>query len=72
MQVGVLIEDSHYGLGIVTDVEPIRRVRVGLTLTQTTPSIRAFFPQMTHLRSRGYVRLVGRDQLRALKVISMG
>jgi hypothetical protein len=72
MQVGALIRDSHYGLGIVTEVEPIRNVRVGLTPTQTIPSIRVFFPKMVYMKCSGHVRLVGKDQLRALKVISMG
>ncbi len=72
MQVGALIRDSHYGLGVITEVEPIRRVRVGLRLTQTDPSIRAFFPQMAYMKCAGHIRLVGKDQLRALEVISMG
>jgi hypothetical protein len=62
IEIGDLIEDSHYGLGMVK--------RVGYKEGGIVATIRAYFPKMAHLNSRGHVVLAGRAMLRTLKVIS--
>ena len=58
MKVGDLVEDRHYGVGVVEHVNPDLYV------------VTVHFAQVQHLAPGGRIRLMGWDQVKALKIIS--
>ena len=58
MKVGDLVKDRHYGVGVVEHVNPDLYV------------VTVHFAQVQHLAPGGRIRLMGRDQVAGLKVVS--
>jgi len=68
VNVGDMVFDRHYGHGIVKEIQPSDPT--GSSFLKRVVSAFVHFPNMAHMASCGNIRLVGRDQLRALKVVS--
>ena len=69
INVGDMVRDGHYGRGIVLEAHPVDPS--GSSHMKRSGFVLVHFPNMVHFaKTQGNIRLVGRDQLKALKVVS--
>ena len=69
INVGDMVIDRHYGRGIVMEAHSADPA--GSSHAKRSGFALVHFPNMVHFaKTQGNIRLVGRDQLKALKVVS--